>query len=157
MTVAHAGPAVAVDGVDAAAKWMRERGHRVSAARRLVLEALFAAEGPISAEDIADGLGGRLPASDPASVYRNLETLDRLGLVRHFHAGHGAGMYALARDQEFVTCEACGEVRAFPPERFDEIRKLVHHGFGITPRFDHFPIVGLCVSCERSQKREERR
>jgi Fe2+ or Zn2+ uptake regulation protein len=45
---------------------------RISAARRLVLEALYAADAPISAEQIADGLSGRLPRSDLASVYRNL-------------------------------------------------------------------------------------
>ena len=44
----------------------------------------------------AGGLGGRLPASDLGSVYRNLEALERAGLVRHVHAGHGAGRYALA-------------------------------------------------------------
>src|ERR1035438_9960431 len=38
---------------------MRERGLRVSAARRLVLEALLAADGPMSAEQMADGVGGR--------------------------------------------------------------------------------------------------
>lgn len=147
MTSPHAGPAVEVPDVGAAAAWMRERGHRVSAARRLVLEALFLAEEPVSAERIAAGLDGRLPPSDPASVYRNLETLERLGLVRHFHAGHGAGLYALAREQEFVACRSCGEARAFDPERFDAIRALVRDRFGIEARFDHFPIVGLCADC----------
>ena len=36
---------------------MRERGLRVSAARRLVVEALLAADGPMSAEQIAEGIG----------------------------------------------------------------------------------------------------
>lgn len=156
MTVAHAGPTVAVSGVDAAATWMRDRGHRVSAARRLVLEALFAADGPISAEAIAEGLGGRLPLSDLASVYRNLETLERLGLVRHFHAGHGAGLYALARDQEYVSCSSCGEVRALDAERFDAVRELIRTELGITPRFDHFPIVGVCDRCAESRPAKER-
>ena len=72
---------------------------RVSAARRLVIEALFTAKEPVSAEQIAAGLGGRLPGSDITSVYRNLETLERVGLIRHFHAGHGPGLYApSARD-----------------------------------------------------------
>ena len=155
MTVAHRAPAVAAGGVDEAADWLRDHGHRVSAARRLVLEALFAADGPISAEDVAAGLGGRLPASDLASVYRNLDTLERLGLVRHFHAGHGAGMYALARDQEYVACSSCGEVRALDAKRFDEVRKLIRRDLGVTARFDHFPIVGLCAKCEKSVKAGE--
>ncbi|MDQ3102754.1 MAG: transcriptional repressor [Actinomycetota bacterium] len=150
MTVAHQGPTVVASDADAAAEWMRDHGHRVSAARRLVLEALFAAPGPISAEQIADGLDGRLPVSDLTSVYRNLETLERLGLVRHFHAGHGAGMYALAREQEYVACSSCGEVRALEAESFDEVRKVIRRELGIAARFDHFPIVGLCAGCAKA-------
>ena len=153
MTIAHRAPVVGADGVDEAAEWLRDRGHRVSAARRLVLEALFAADEPVSAERIAAGLDGALPESDLASVYRNLDTLERLGLVRHFHAGHGAGMYALARDQEYVACSSCGEVRALDAKRFDEVRKLIRRDLGVTARFDHFPIVGLCAKCEKSAKR----
>ena len=91
---------------------VRRSGLRLTSARRLVLEALLAARGPISAEDIADGLGGRMTQSDIASVYRNLETLGGLGLVRHFHAGHGPGRYVLESlaDQEYLACESCGRV-----------------------------------------------
>ena len=47
---------------------MRAHGLRVSAARRLVVEALLVAQGPMSAEQIAQGIGGQVPSSDQASV-----------------------------------------------------------------------------------------
>ena len=97
MTASHAGAALPAHDVDAAIAAMRSRGLRVSAARRLVLEALFAAEGPVTADEIADGLGGRVPVSDLGSTYRNLETLEEIGLVRHVHLGHGPGRYAPRR------------------------------------------------------------
>ena len=75
---------------------MRERGLRVTAARRLVLEALLAADGPMSAEQIAEGIGGRVPCSDIGSVYRNLQAFEEIGVVRHVHLGHGPGLHALA-------------------------------------------------------------
>lgn len=120
----------------------------MSAARRLVLEAFFAADGPVSAEQIADGLGGRFPRSDLASVYRNLETLAELGLVRHFHPGHGPGLYALAGpEREHLVCESCGAVMAVAPGEMDEVRSLIRERFGYEARFGHFPIVGLCKRC----------
>ena len=69
----------------------------------------FAAAGPVSVEAIADGLAGRLPRADLASTYRNLETLERIGLVRHVHLGHGPGRYALvgSPEREYVACERC--------------------------------------------------
>jgi hypothetical protein len=92
---------------------MRERGLRVSAARRLVLEALLAADGPMSAEQIAEGIGGRVPASDIASVYRNLQAFYEIGLVRPVHLGHGPGLHALAiaGEREYLTCERCADPR----------------------------------------------
>ena len=118
-------------------------GLRVSAARRLVLEALFAADGPVTAEEIADGLGGRLPVADLASVYRNLETLEQLGLVRHVHLGHGPGLYALAaRQREYLVLRALRRVRAVPPGALDGVRDAVREAFGFEARFTHFPIVG---------------
>src|SRR5919202_727395 len=110
MTDPHETRALAPVSVPAAITTLRVRGLRVSAARRLVLEALFAAEEPVTAEAIAAGLDGRLPSSDLASVYRNLDTLEQIGLVSHFHVAHGAGRYALAaRDRVgYVACERCG-------------------------------------------------
>jgi Fur family ferric uptake transcriptional regulator len=135
---------------------LRTRGLRASTARRLVLEALFAADEPVSAERIAGGIDGRLPPSDLASVYRNLETLEEVGLARHFHLGHGPGLYALAeREREYLVCDACGAVRAVKPHVLDPVRNAIHASFGLEPRFDHFPIVGRCDGCLDSHPKEE--
>lgn len=82
VTVPHTGPPVDAADLDAALAALRQRGTRVSASRRLVLEALFVAGGPVTAESIARGLEGHVTPTDLASVYRNLETLEQVGLVR---------------------------------------------------------------------------
>ncbi len=138
-----------VANLDEAITAVRDGGLRLTSARRLVLEALLAAGGPISAEDIADGLGGRMTQSDIASVYRNLETLGELGLVRHFHAGHGPGRYVLEGlgDREYLACEACGALESVDPSSLDGVRDAVRDLSGFEARFSHFPIVGLCPDC----------
>ena len=148
MTTTHRSPALTAKTVEAAVAALRERELRVSAARRLVLEALYGAEGPLSAERIAEGLEGRLPRSDLASVYRNLETLEEVGLVRHVHLGHGPGLYALAApEHEYLVCESCHAVRTVAKAELDEIRAQVRDRFGFEARFTHFPLVGLCPDC----------
>jgi Fur family ferric uptake transcriptional regulator len=149
MTASHTGPAHEVDGVDAAVAVMRDEGLRATAARRLVLEMLFAADAPISAERIAAGVSGRIPRSDLASVYRNLETLEEIGLVRHVHLGHGPGLYAVAQAgaREYVVCESCDAVLAVEPAKLDAARAAVEAVCGYRARFSHFPIVGLCPRC----------
>ena len=127
---------------------VRARGLRAASARRLVLEALFAAGRPVAAEEIAGGVEGRVPASDLGSVYRNLETLERIGVVRHVHPAHGRGLYALAReDSGYATCEHCGEVRAIEAAKLEPVRSAVRAALGYEASFGHFPIVGLCSSC----------
>ncbi|MBA3329525.1 MAG: hypothetical protein H0T39_01410, partial [Actinobacteria bacterium] len=49
MTLMKNNPPLDAESVEQAVELLRERGLRASSARRLVLEALFAAEGPISA------------------------------------------------------------------------------------------------------------
>ena len=150
MTVAHhTGPAHQAPDLEAALDVLRREGLRATSARRLVLESLFAADVPVSAEQVASGLDGRLPRSDTASVYRNLEILEEFGLVRHLHVGHGPGLYALAQiaEREYLVCESCGALRVVDPAELDAVRDSVRRAFGFEARFTHFPIVGRCVAC----------
>jgi Fur family transcriptional regulator, ferric uptake regulator len=141
--------ALDIQDLNTAIAFMRERGLRVSAARRLVLEALLAADGPMSADQIAAGIGGRVPSSDIASVYRNLQALEDIGLVRHVHLGHGPGLHALAvgGEREYLTCERCADYRPLALHELDSVRDLIERQFGYRASFTHFPIVGLCPSC----------
>jgi Fur family ferric uptake transcriptional regulator len=145
---------VVVTDLEEAIEVVRRGGLRLTSSRRLVLEALLTAREPISAEEIADGLGGRMTQSDIASVYRNLETLGDLGLVRHFHAGHGPGRYVLVGfgDREYLACESCGALQSVEPAALDGVRAQVRELSGFEARFSHFPIVGLCPHCAEQRR-----
>ena len=149
MTVTHSVPARRFESSETVLNMLRGRGLRVSMSRRVVLGTLFAAGRPLTADEIAGGLGGSRTEVELASVYRNLETLEELGVVRHFHAGHGPGRYVLAGDgdREYLACERCGALEAVDPRDVDAIRDEVRLRFGYEVRFTHFPIVGLCGDC----------
>ena len=146
MTTPHNIAPVEAPDLESALTAVRDSGLRVSAARRMVLEALFAAEEPVSAEEIVEMLGGR---SDAASVYRNLEALERVGLVRHVHLGHGPGLYKRigVGEHEYLICDVCGRHTAVEPRDLDGVRDLIRERFGHEARFTHFPIAGLCSDC----------
>jgi Fur family transcriptional regulator, ferric uptake regulator len=143
MTRPHSAvPLADAPDLEAAAAVVRSQGLRLSTARRLVLEALYATDEPLTADRIAGEL-------DIASVYRNLETLEQIGLVRHFHLGHGPGLYARSAVGafEYLLCDACGAVVAVEPARLDPVRDRIRRDFGYEARFTHFPIAGLCPDC----------
>jgi Fur family ferric uptake transcriptional regulator len=123
---------------------LRAAGLRVSTARRLLIEALFAAAGPVSAQQLIGQT-----SLEESSVYRNLEVLERHGLIRHVHLGHGPGLYALVgRDEgEYLYCEGCGRVDVLTAEQLQPVREHLREHFGYAARFTHFAIVGLCREC----------
>ena len=140
MTAAPEVECTAFADVEGAVHALRARGLRLSTSRRLILQALFAAEEPVSADRLARTLELEL-----TSVYRNLETLERHGLVHHVHLGHGAGLYALVGrgEREYLYCERCGAVRA-RSSRASSIRcsAIVSELFGFETRFTHFALPG---------------
>ena len=142
MTVPRLAPSVGAPTAAAAAGALRARGLRLSTPRRLLLAALFAAEGPLRADQLAAG-------GDVASTYRNLDVLEQLGLVRHVHLGHGPARFHPAGGRaEFVLCEDCGAVAAVPPARLDAVRAAVREATGYVARFAHTPLAGLCPACQ---------
>ena len=124
MTVAPDRRPRSFDSIDEVAEALRGAGHRLTTPARLVIEGLFAAEGPISAERLAERAGSAGAPLELTSVYRNLERLEALGVVSHVHVGHGAGLYALARghDPEYLVCERCGRVTEVDPAALDGVR-----------------------------------
>ena len=132
---------------------LRSRGHRVSAARRLMLMVLLAADRPVTAEEIASGLEGVVPPSDLASIYRNLEMLEQQGLVYHLHLGHGPRHYRLASTDEpcYVVCERCERVDTVAAAALDDARAAIARRVGYQASFTHFPIVGVCPTCAQTQ------
>jgi Fur family transcriptional regulator, ferric uptake regulator len=144
VTVAAHAPPLVFDTIEGAVRAVRRGGMRLSTARRLVLEAFFAADGPVSAGHLAQML-----TIDESSVYRNLEVLERHGLIRHVHLGHGPGLYALVgrHEVEYLYCERCARVTAVTPAQLDPVRKCIKKRFGYEARFTHFAIVGLCEHC----------
>ncbi|MEA2311973.1 MAG: hypothetical protein QOE28_1941 [Solirubrobacteraceae bacterium] len=142
-------PPVAAGDSEAACNAVRELGLRLTASRRIVIEALYRAGRPATAEEIASGMYGEGPRCDLASVYRNLETLEAEGLVRHMHLGHGPGLYAPSADRdEYAACERCGRSVVIPPAGVRALRSAVRAVVGYEVSFAHFPLTGLCPACQ---------
>jgi Fur family ferric uptake transcriptional regulator len=148
VTVAPRSEPLAFQDIDDVAAALRDAGSRLTTPRRLVLEALFAARGLVSAEHIAAGTDTGVTL-DVTSVYRNLEKLERLGVVRHVHVGHGPSVYGLIGEgeREYLVCEVCGRVSTADTEQLDRVRAVIRDEFGFDARFTHFPIHGRCADC----------
>jgi Fur family ferric uptake transcriptional regulator len=131
---------------------LRRRGLRASASRRLIVQILLDAAGPLTAREISSGPDGGSIGLDLASVYRNLETLEEHGLIDQIHPGQGPGRYILAGagKREYLACERCGAVAVVVPDELDELRASVRDRFGYEVAFTDVPMVGVCRACRSS-------
>ena len=96
---------------------LRQTGHRSAAAREQVLDALAERDCCATAQDLADDVQRSGSRVGTASVYRALELLVRLGLVRRLEMGHGTARYEAAHPDgehhHHLVCDRCGKVTQF--------------------------------------------
>ena len=134
---------------------LRSRGLRLTAQRQRVLEAVTVLE-----HATPESIGVRLreeagpegSAPDISTVYRNLELLERLGLVWHTHLGRGAPVYHVAEHPHLhVVCSVCGEVSSVEPGILDDAAERLAAQHGFTVDVGHVALTGTCRACrERS-------
>jgi Fur family transcriptional regulator, ferric uptake regulator len=148
MSYSHCAEPLPLPTPTAALGTLRARGLRISATRRHVVDALFDATEPLTAEAIA-----RAAQADLASVYRNLEALEAAGIARHLHVGHAAGRYVLSGRHEggYAACERCGAHVALEDDDLAGLRETVRALTGFACDFAHFPLVGFCADCEAAR------
>jgi Fur family transcriptional regulator, ferric uptake regulator len=142
------GGIVDVATVDDVLALVRARGGRATPSRRVLLDVLFHAEDHLSAEELAEAVQARAPDVHISTIYRNLEDLQRIGVVVHTHLGHGPATYQLASlAHAHFICEECGAMIEAPDELFRGLARTAKSrlGFSIDPR--HFAILGRCAAC----------
>ena len=90
-------------------------GHRWGAARIAVVDVLASHSCCLTARDIADELRARGERTGIASVYRALDLLHDLGLVKRLDVGDGTARYEPAdpsgEHHHHLVCDRCGSSR----------------------------------------------
>ena len=131
---------------------VREHGGRVTSSRRLLLEALFDGPGHRTAEELAESVQSRAPDVALSTVYRNLDELEKLGVVVHSHLGHGPATYHLAEGAHcHFVCQECGTAVEAPDELFHSLAEAARRRYGFEIDTRHFAILGRCTACRREE------
>ncbi|MHB8219045.1 MAG: Fur family transcriptional regulator [Acidimicrobiales bacterium] len=134
--------------VDDALDVLRQNGDRITSSRRHLLHVLFQTPGHQTAEQLAARVQHSAPDVHLSTIYRNLEELERLGIVAHTHPGHGPATYhvAVAAHGHFV-CADCGDMMEVPGSMFTGLARSAssQYGFQIDPQ--HFAVLGRCRRC----------
>ena len=134
--------------VEEALDLVRLNGGRVTSSKRLLLGAIYAAGGHRTAEELAGEVQAQTPDVHLSTVYRNLDELERLGVVVHAHLGHGPATYHLATASHgHFVCQGCGTMIEAPDDLFRGLAKTAKAEFGFVIDPHHFAVLGRCARC----------
>ena len=127
---------------------LRARGYRLTPQRQLVLEAV-AELGHATPDDIVTAVRRTAAGVNISTVYRTLELLEDLGLVRHTHLGHGPPTYHAATDDEHVhlVCRVCGRVTETSPDLVAGLVATLAESEGFVADVGHLAVFGTCRRC----------
>lgn len=129
---------------------LHQRGMRMTPQRQLVLDAVREL-GHATPEQICKQVQGTAATVNITTVYRALDLLEELGLVRHTHLGHGAPTYSAEKHPHVhLACHRCGNVDEVPPTLLGDLgRRLVaERGFELDAT--HLALSGLCNTCRQA-------
>jgi Fur family ferric uptake transcriptional regulator len=126
-------------------------GFRSGGARRAVVELLGRQNCCLSAQEIFDHLRRARRPVGIASVYRALEALAELRLVKRVDAGDGIARYEPAPadgdHHHHLVCRDCGKVEAFSDSRLERAIDRVAGGLGYSVDEHEVVLVGACADC----------
>jgi Fur family transcriptional regulator, ferric uptake regulator len=126
---------------------LHERGLRMTPQRQLVLDAVRAL-GHATPEQICTDVQRVAPAVNITTVYRTLDLLERLGLIRHTHLGHGAPTYSeLEHEHVHLVCHSCGTVTEVATELMAELAGRLRAEPGFHLDVTHVALSGQCARC----------
>lgn len=130
---------------------LRARGYRVTPQRQLVLEAVTALEHG-TPEEICAEVQRTAQGVNISTIYRTLELLEDLGMVKHTHLGHGPPTYHLATRAEHVhlVCRECGKVDDISPKVAAPLVELLDGEYGFQTDVHHLTVYGHCANCRRT-------
>jgi Fe2+ or Zn2+ uptake regulation protein len=129
---------------------LRQRGGRVTTARRAIIATLLSSRNHVTADELAEQVQAAHPDVHLSTIYRCLDTLEKLELVDHVHLGHGRAVYHLTDEHhQHLVCESCGAVVEVPDDVFDDLAGRLRREFAFTLRAGHFAVAGLCRRCAR--------
>lgn len=141
-------------------QYMRKKGLRSTAQRRVVTDVFFSSPGHFSIEELLHEVRKEEPRVGYATVYRTLKLLKESGLAHERHFGDGVSRYEVHHEDEHhdhLICTECGAIIEFEDDRIERLQlKLAEEKGFVLSRHRH-DLYGVCkeVAAGKSCKRRK--
>jgi Fur family transcriptional regulator, ferric uptake regulator len=130
---------------------LRLKSRKLTGPRQAILEVLRRQAHPVSIKDIFSALSKT--DCDLATVYRSVNLLERIGMVKRFDFGDAVARFELLREGDdghhhHLVCTRCAEIIEIDECAMAELQEQIamKNGFkAVTHRLEFF---GICPACQ---------
>ncbi len=129
---------------------LKQRGYRLTSSRQKIVEALLNCGGHITADGLLEVVHEIDQTVGRMTVYRTLELLSELGLIRPIYQGTGAAHYILldGGHHHHLICSGCDAVFEFEECGLQEVGRLLAERFNFAVEGHLVEFYGRCPNCQ---------
>lgn len=135
---------------------LRDAGFKITNARATVLKVMEEG-GHLTSAEVVERVAQRDSAVGRASVFRTLDLLSRLSLIRPTYVdGSGAPVFVLLPDghHHHIVCTRCGKVIDFQDCGLDALAAELEHTNHVRIFGHLLEFYGICAACEKLASEE---
>ncbi|MEI7745128.1 MAG: Fur family transcriptional regulator [Chloroflexota bacterium] len=128
---------------------LRARGLRWTPQRRTLVEVLSRVQGHVTGSQLVERCREIDPETTPSTVYRTLDVLEELGLVRHGHGADGREEFHVlpAAEHGHLFCRSCGGTWEIGRDEGEALLGALAASRGFAADLSHVTVVGRCAGC----------
>ncbi len=129
---------------------LRERGLRWTPQRRLLVDVLAGTDGHITGAELVERCREQDSDVTPSTVYRTLDVLEDIGLIRHAHGLDGREEFHVrpAREHGHMHCSVCQRAWEIGADDVAELVADFDRARGFRVDLGHLSVVGICRDCQ---------
>lgn len=134
---------------------LSEQGYKLTRQRKAVVEVVTHAHTRLSAAEVFAKAQRVCPDLGLTTVYRTLEILEQMGVIRRVHLDDGCEGFAPASAEHghHLICSRCQETIEFEDCNMTSLLRRVAEQTGFTIEQHWLELVGLCPKCQKRYRK----
>jgi len=131
---------------------LHERGLRWTPQRRLLVDVLAQTDGHITGAELVERCREQDLETTPSTVYRTLDVLEDIGLIRHAHGLDGREEFHVrpAREHGHLHCTVCHRAWEIEAKDVKGLTRDFEKQRGFRVDLGHLSVVGVCRECREA-------
>lgn len=132
---------------------MKKEGYKLTPQRRAILNGIIKSEGShLTAEELYDLVKSDCPEIGLATIYRTVQLLEEMGVIRKLDLDDGCSRYELNHEDEnhqhhHLICNRCGKVLEVQGDLLEELETIVEKKYNFKIEDHSLKFYGICDNC----------